>query len=608
MKKLTSLVALFLLCFGITANAQLKHVGLDISTKDGQPVVKVVDENGKAISGATATLTSSHGAHKAVKEKNFFVPSLNANVMTETSFITMTIDIFGLPSELSYNTVDMDLHALTGAYAYQNNADQTARKYNVEVLTGKDETNLSAFGVLKDFDIAAGVGAPKDVHQIWSVKNTNFSTTIGKALTVQLLVKKGSENKGCFLGISKLILSEKSNADLEAEEAAKKFAAAKAEWAKLAGCVGFYKESDVKAASKLSTLAEAEAHLKACAKIEFLLDEYYRLENVKRDVAANVNAAGQQCATPVDGSAVDQLWQFVKVGETYTLVHANRQQYVAAPVNTNGDWLTALVPQDQALALTMSPLAANAQYAFSFSTAEGPRYFGAGGIGNKYVVGVNQENLPNKTLENSDAAWYLRPVEQIEVFLYPTDKNTPNIVQDCWASIHLPFAAKAGNSAIGIKYYGVSAVGTSSATLKELNGIPANQGVILYANTKKGVYKFKIGKNAVFDDPAVPFENQLKGTNVAIPATATSLVLGNDVTLGVGLYAPKAADLKANKAYLDTAAGVNGLKFVIGEATGVEGVEVETSADNVYYDLSGRRVANPVKGIYVVNGKKVFVK
>lgn len=29
---------------------------------------------------------------------------------------------------------------------------------------------------------------------------------------------------------------------------------------------------------------------------------------------------------------------------------------------------------------------------------------------------------------------------------------------------------------------------------------------------------------------------------------------------------------------------------------------------NVYYDLSGRQVNNPRKGIYIVNGKKVFVK
>ena len=35
---------------------------------------------------------------------------------------------------------------------------------------------------------------------------------------------------------------------------------------------------------------------------------------------------------------------------------------------------------------------------------------------------------------------------------------------------------------------------------------------------------------------------------------------------------------------------------------------VRKAADNVYYDLQGRRVAQPQKGLYIVNGKKVYVK
>lgn len=42
--------------------------------------------------------------------------------------------------------------------------------------------------------------------------------------------------------------------------------------------------------------------------------------------------------------------------------------------------------------------------------------------------------------------------------------------------------------------------------------------------------------------------------------------------------------------------------------TGLENVKVEIVNDNVYYDLSGRRVENPAKGIYIKNGKKVYVK
>ena len=42
-------------------------------------------------------------------------------------------------------------------------------------------------------------------------------------------------------------------------------------------------------------------------------------------------------------------------------------------------------------------------------------------------------------------------------------------------------------------------------------------------------------------------------------------------------------------------------------STGIEAVESENGAQ-VVYDLSGRRVAKAVKGLYIINGKKVYVK
>ncbi len=46
-----------------------------------------------------------------------------------------------------------------------------------------------------------------------------------------------------------------------------------------------------------------------------------------------------------------------------------------------------------------------------------------------------------------------------------------------------------------------------------------------------------------------------------------------------------------------------------GEVTGIGSIDNgQQSTDNRWYDLSGRRVDNPTKGIYIVNGKKVVVK
>jgi hypothetical protein len=46
-----------------------------------------------------------------------------------------------------------------------------------------------------------------------------------------------------------------------------------------------------------------------------------------------------------------------------------------------------------------------------------------------------------------------------------------------------------------------------------------------------------------------------------------------------------------------------------GETTGISSMHnSECIMHNEYFDLQGRRVAQPTKGIYIVNGKKIVVK
>ena len=44
------------------------------------------------------------------------------------------------------------------------------------------------------------------------------------------------------------------------------------------------------------------------------------------------------------------------------------------------------------------------------------------------------------------------------------------------------------------------------------------------------------------------------------------------------------------------------------DTTGIVPVERPVQYNNVYYDLMGRPVDNPTKGIYIFNGRKVVVK
>ena len=52
------------------------------------------------------------------------------------------------------------------------------------------------------------------------------------------------------------------------------------------------------------------------------------------------------------------------------------------------------------------------------------------------------------------------------------------------------------------------------------------------------------------------------------------------------------------------------LEFEDGGTTGIETIEnsKHSTEDGIYYDLQGRRVENPTRGVYIVNGKKVVIK
>ena len=75
-------------------------------------------------------------------------------------------------------------------------------------------------------------------------------------------------------------------------------------------------------------------------------------------------------------------------------------------------------------------------------------------------------------------------------------------------------------------------------------------------------------------------------------------------------------ELAAHKAYLETSTNITPtdnnapimLIFSDTETTGISDTENKVVTDNAYYNLNGMRVANPTKGLYIVNGKKVVIQ
>lgn len=134
--------------------------------------------------------------------------------------------------------------------------------------------------------------------------------------------------------------------------------------------------------------------------------------------------------------------------------------------------------------------------------------------------------------------------------------------------------------------------------------IPANVGVVVKA--AQGTYNFKI---TTTENVATSALSGVPNTaNVASESAAFILANGKH---GVGFYKLSSANraIHGFRAFYTAPAEAQAVSAFLLEdnVTGIE--EIETSADKApIYDLSGRRVAKAEKGVYIQNGRKIFVK
>lgn len=134
--------------------------------------------------------------------------------------------------------------------------------------------------------------------------------------------------------------------------------------------------------------------------------------------------------------------------------------------------------------------------------------------------------------------------------------------------------------------------------------IPANVGVVVKA--AQGTYNFNITTTENVATSALSGVPNTK--NVASESAAFILANGKH---GVGFYKLSSANrtIHGFRAFYTAPAEAQAVSAFLLEdnVTGIE--EIETSADKApIYDLSGRRVAKAEKGVYIQNGRKIFVK
>lgn len=179
-----------------------------------------------------------------------------------------------------------------------------------------------------------------------------------------------------------------------------------------------------------------------------------------------------------------------------------------------------------------------------------------------------------------------------------------------YATYYLPFAAKAPE---GVTAY-AGTINNGNVQLTEYaNGvIPANKGVVLVSDTKTTATFTLADESEVAEQ-----KNDLKGvlteTGLNSVESSDQVRIFSKKDNVAGFYKPNSniTTLAANKAYImaPTNEGALVLNFAGGEVTGINQATINaTEANAPIYDLTGRRVAKAVKGIYVKNGKKFIVK
>ena len=171
-------------------------------------IVSVFDGAGNAVGGISAKISAGGAgswlaSNKAASD-SILCLNVNTNATTATAPITYMLEIDGIDDAWSFNGVQFRSVALNSAGNWQG-ATET-RHCNFICSYGADNCNLTALTPLTDESIMVAGGVVKNID----FELDGISPSDGK-LVLELQLYKGTNNNGCFYGLTGIVL--KGNLD-----------------------------------------------------------------------------------------------------------------------------------------------------------------------------------------------------------------------------------------------------------------------------------------------------------------------------------------------------------------------------------------------------------
>lgn len=242
-------------------------------------------------------------------------------------------------------------------------------------------------------------------------------------------------------------------------------------------------------------------------------------------------------------------------------------------------------------------------------------------LGNAYIDGATYRNEKVESQYRgsfffTDGASQYKPTDTYSVgYFGSADKATyaRKFTEGKLCTVVLPFALSADVAAAKGKFYQITSVKNGYIFGDEVAAPEAYVPYIYMPSNNPKFTNIEVSELPAF---ALNYVTTDEGYTMEFVAEPTTLTSGGEYDyygFADGKFV-KAAVATANpfRAYIKVPRSANApatLQWLGDEATGISDYKAEEgSAKKEVFDLQGRRVENPVRGIYIINGKKAVVK